>query len=220
MFKINSYFTFQDILNFIQETEGEEIPTYPNQNQLSGTWFTDLFTAYDITLNESLVGLDSSFTWQDIVETFNIVMTFVYNRHAEDIIFQHEQLCFGMEEPSYTLTTNDIRKALSKLINVLDLTIPKYIPLLKQYKSASINPIASIKSTSKGKTSFNDTPQNIGDWGDEDHTSNISSSESETEVDVGSLMERLDSMKEYKSVILEWSNEFNQVFIKEEQLCL
>ena len=96
--------------------------------------------------------------------------------------------------------------------------MPKYIVLLRQFKTSSGDPIAPIKSESKGKTSFNDTPQNIGDWGDEDHTTNISSSESETTADTGSLMERLSALyKDYKSIVLEWSNEFNQLFFKEEQ---
>lgn len=208
MNKIKEYFTYQEILNLHQG-----VPTSPNQKSLSSTWFTTLIDSLQMELN--VLVLDSSYNSQ-ISDLVNALMTIVYDRHAEDYVFSAIYDC----NESYTLTSNDSKKVLSKLINIINLTAPKYIPLFKQYKEASINPIDAIKSTSKGKTAFNDTPQNIGDWGDEDHTTNISSSESETSVDVGTLMERLASMyKDYKSVILEWSNEFNQCFIKEEQTC-
>lgn len=217
MFKLNEYFSYQEILNYIKEEHAKAVPAFPNDKDVESTWFTAILTEFDMKLTPT--ALDASFTSIDAI--VDVLMFIVYNRHAEDIIFTGSKIVWGMEAPTYTLEDKDIKKVLSKLVNVIDLTIPKYIPLLKQYNSASVNPIAPIKSTSKGKTAFNDTPQNIGDWGDEDHTSNISASESETSVDVGSLMERLASMyKDYKSVILEWSNEFNQVFLKEEQVCL
>lgn len=216
MFKLTEYFTYQEILKYIKEEHNKNVPSFPSDKDIESSWFSSILTEFDMKLSPT--ALDSSIT--NIDSDINVLMFIVYNRHNEDIVFIGEKIIYGMENPSYILEDKDIRKVLSKLVNIIDLTMPKYIPLLRQYKNASSNPIASIKSTSKGKTAFNDTPQNIGDWGDEDHTSNISTSESETSVDVGTLMERLDSMKNYKSVILEWSNEFNQCFIKEEQVCL
>ena len=203
----SEFFTYQEILN---ELNGH--PTSPNQKELSATWFSTLIDALDMKWN--ILCLHSSFETQ-ISAIINSLMTIVYDRHANDYVFR---VNYDFNE-TYTLSMSDVKKVMSKIINVINLTAPKYIPLFVQYKDGSKNPIDAIKSTSKGKTQFNDTPQNIGDWGDEDHTTNISASESETSVDVGTLMERLASMyKDYKSIILEWNNEFNQCFIKEEQL--
>ena len=215
MFKLTEYFTYQEILKYIKEEHNKNVPSFPSDKDIEASWFSTILTEFDMKLSPTALANSIANIDSDI----NVLMFIVYNRHNEDIVFIGEKTIYEMEDPSYTLEDKDIRKVLSKLVNIIDLTMPKYIPLLRQYQSASSDPIASIKSTSKGKTAFNDTPQNIGDWEDEDHTTNISTSESETSVDVGTLMERLDSMKNYKSIILEWSNEFNQCFIKEEQLC-
>ena len=203
-------FTYQEVLNVFPA----RAPLYPNQKSLTSTWFTDLLD--DLSIQYRKYAVDATFTDADVKAIVNSVMTNVYDRHADDYIMRHDS---SVWESDYTLTQADVRKVISKIVNVLNLTLPKYLVLLKQYKSASSNPIAPIKSESNGETRFNDTPQNIGDWGDEDHTTNISNTKSESIVDTGSLMERLTAMfKDYKSIVLEWSNEFNQCFFKEEQL--
>lgn len=204
-----SLFSYQEILNVFPA----RAPLYPNQKNLSGTWFTDLLD--DLSLSYKKIGLSSDYTDNDIKNVVNSLMTIVYDRHAEDIVLRHIS---SVLDEDYVLTQADVRKYLSKLVNVLNLTLPRYAPLLKKYEEASSDPIAPIKSESLGETRFSDTPENIGDWGDEDHTTNISNSRSETSVDTGSLMERLSALyKDWKSIVLKWSNEFNQCFFKEKQ---
>lgn len=204
------YYTYQEVLNVFPL----RAPTFPNQKNLDAEWFTNLLD--DLSLQYQKYGIDESFTEDEVDEIVNSLMTSVYDRHADDYIFRYDS--YACDE-DHTLTQADVRKSLSKLVNVINLTLPKYIVLLRQYKKSSGDPIAPIKSESNSSTRFNDTPQNIGDWGDEDHTTNISNSNSETSVDTGSLMERLSALyKDYKSIILEWGNEFNQCFIKEIQI--
>lgn len=203
-------FSYQEVLNVFPA----RAPSYPNQTGLDAEWFTKLLG--DLSLQYRKYAVDTTFTDTDVKAIVNSVMTNVYDRHAEDIIFRHDSCIW---ENDYQITQADVRKCLSKIVNVLNLTLPKYLVLLKQFKKSSGDPIAPIKSESKGTTRFNDTPQNIGDWGDEDHTTNVSNSESETSVDTGSLMERLSALyKDWKSIVLEWCNEFNQCFLKEEQI--
>lgn len=206
----SEFFTYQEVLNVFPA----RAPLYPNQKSLSADWFTNLLD--DLSLQYQKYSIDTTFTDADVKAIVNSLMTNVYDRHAEDYIFKYvSRIC----EEDHTLTQADVRKVISKIVNVINITMPKYIVLLKQFKQSSGDPIAPVKSESKGKTRFNDTPQNIGEWDDEDHTTNISSSESETTADTGSLMERLSALyKDYKSIVLEWSNEFNQLFLKEEQL--
>ena len=206
----NEYFSYQEVLNVFPV----RAPLNPYQKNLSATWFTDLLD--DLSLTYQRYALSNTITDNDIKAIVNSLMTNVYDRHAEDIIFSYISQDWDSD---YTLTQADVRKSISKVLAVLNLTLPKYIPMLKAFTTASVDPIAPAKSESSGETKFNDTPQNIGDYGDEDHTTNISNTKSESIVDTGSLMERLSSMfKDYKSIILEWSNEFNQCFVKEEQV--
>lgn len=210
MIKKTEFYSYQECLNVFPS----RAPSYPNQTGLDAEWFTKLLG--DLSLMYRKYAVDATFTDADVKVIVNSVMTNVYDRHAEDILFSYTSYVWDAD---HTLTQADVRKAISKIVNVLNLTLPKYLVLLKQFKKSSGDPIAPIKSESKGETKFNDTPQNIGDWGDEDHTTNISNSSSETSVDTGSLMERLSALfKDWKSIVLEWSNEFNQCFLKEEQI--
>ena len=203
-------FTYQEVLNVFPV----RAPLYPNQKNLSSTWFTDLLD--DLSIQYRKYAVDASFTDADVKGIVNSLMTNVYDRHAEDFVLRHDE---AINSEDYQLTQSDVRKTMSKLVNILNLTMPKYLVLLKQFKTASGDPIAPIKSESSAETRFNDTPQNLGDWGDADHTTNVSDTKSESIVDTGSLMERLSALyKDYKSIVLEWSNEFNRVFFKEGQI--
>lgn len=204
------FFTYQEVLDVYPL----RAPSNPYQSGLSAEWFSNLLG--DLSLQYTRYGISSTITDLTIKAIVNALMTNVYDRHAEDYIFHYDSL---VTEANHTLTSSDVKKAISKILGVLNLTLPKYISLFQQYETASENPIAPAKSESSGETRFNDTPQNIGEFGDEDHTTNISNSKSESKVDTGSLMERLTAMfKDFKSIILEWSNEFNQLFIKEVQI--
>ena len=206
-------YTYQDILNMFPA----RAPSYPNQTGLDAEWFTKLLG--DLSLQYRKYAVDgTTYTDSDVKAIVNSVMTLVYDRHAEDYVLRIDS-CF--QDADHVLTQADVRRVISKIVNILNLTLPKYLPLLKSYKSASVDPIAPIKSETIGQSRFNDTPQNAGVFGDEDHTTNISNSKSESSVDTGSLMERLSALyKDYKSIVLEWSNEFNRVFFKEEQFSL
>ncbi len=158
------YFTYQDILDFL-DYDGH--PQFPNDKNMHQAWFTEMLD-------------DSPF-----------------------------------EFAVYTLS----EFFPDSLINVLNNTLPRYCPLLQQNEIYSTDPVAPIGSKTTGRTRFNDTPQDEGEYNDEEHASNVSKSISETEVDSGSIMERLNEMfKNFRSIILEWSNEFNQIFLKEEQI--
>ena len=206
----NEFYTYQEILNVFPA----RAPQYPHYSAMDGEWFTKLLE--DLSLQYKRIGLSSEITDADIKSIVNLLMTNVYNRHAEDYIYSYVSY---YEEADHVLVQADTRRAISKIVGVLDLTLPKYIPLFMQFEKESADPIAPIKSESSGETKFNDTPQNLGDYGDEDHTTNISNSKSESSVDTGSIMERLSALyKDFKSIVLEWSNEFNQLFLKEEQI--
>ena len=208
---IRFYYSFQELLDLVI-IEDVQMPICPNDMSTSQDWFTKLIEAGNLEF--AVYTLSEFFTDSLINNIINALMGIVYNRHANDIIcwvdnIENEE--DGYEEAMY--------KALNKIINVINLTLPRYIPLLQQNEYASTDPIAPVSSTSKSKTRFNDTPQNGGDYNNDPHATNVSESENESIVDSASLMERLDQLfKNFRSIILEWSNEFNQLFFKEEQI--
>lgn len=207
--KAIKWFTFQEILNLYPAFA----PSEPHNKNIASDWFIKMLDAADI--EPAVYTLSEFFTDELIEDILNALLTIVYDRHSEDYFFK----VITSWEIDYQLAQNDFKRAISKLINVLNLTLPRYIPLLQQNEIASTNPVAPVNSTSIGKTKFNDTPQNAGNFEDDEHTTNITQSESTTSADSGSLMERLDQLfKNFRSIILEWSNEFNSLFFKEEQI--
>ena len=208
MLKIN-YFTFQEVLNLYPA----RAPRYPHDKTLASDWFTKMLE--DAGLEFDVYTLNSTISDDLINSIVNALMTVVYNRHDEDIFYQVTTSC----DVTHTLAQADFIKAINSLLNVLDLTLTRYIPLLQQNEIYSDDPVGRIGSSTSNVNRFNDTPQNDGEFEDNSHNTNVSKSMSETSMDSGSIMARLDEMfKNFKSIILEWSNEFNQLFLKEEQL--
>ena len=203
------YFTFQEVLNLYPA----KAPDHPHSKNFASDWFSQFLSNYDLEL--AVNGVSQYISNDLIKDIVDALMTIVYQRHSEDYIY-HVELALHED---YEIKNEDFYKYVQTLINVIDLTIPRYIPLLQAQEFYSVDPVAPLKSVSKGRTRYNDTPQSMGIWDDEEHASNLSNSESETEVDSGSIVSRLDeAYKNWRSIILEWANEFNQCFIKEEQV--
>lgn len=208
-----SWWTYDEILNYPQIPSCK--PDAPNSSTNPNNWFKNILTAEELKYN--LVGIDTSDTTlaSAIPTIVEDLMTIVYNRHYKDYLYEKT---FNWNA-NVVLTEDDYCKAIGKLLNVLDLTLPRYIPILMANKSASTNALKPMESSTNSLNRFNDTPQNGGAYEDDDHTTNASQSSSTTTADSGSLAQRLDELfKNYRSIILEWSNEFNQLFITEEQL--
>ena len=209
MLKKVKWYSFQEILDLYPEYA----PLYPHDTSLSATWFLDMLT--DADMEPAVYTLSEFFTDEDLENMINALMTIVYYRHSDDYLYKVE-----LEwDESHELDLDDFTKAMKDIVNVIDLTIPKYAPMLEQTEYASTDPIPQLESESRGRSRFNDTPQNEGEFNDEEHATNVSSSISSSKVDSGSLMDRLTSMyKNFRAVIQEWSDEFNKLFFKEEQL--
>jgi hypothetical protein len=204
------YFTYQEILDFL-DYDGH--PQFPNDKNMHQGWFTEMLD--DSPFEFAVYTLSEFFPDSLINDIVNALMGIVYNRHAYDFIAYKDVDLDGDEE----IDAEIFIKAFTPLINVLNNTLPRYCPLLQQNEIYSTDPVAPIGSKTTGRTRFNDTPQDEGEYNDEEHASNVSKSISETEVDSGSIMERLNEMfKNFRSIILEWSNEFNQIFLNEEQI--
>lgn len=209
MIKKSKWFNFQEVLNLYPS----RAPSYPHDNVTSADWFTKMLE--DANMEFAVYTLSQYYTDDLINEIVNALMWIVYCRHDEDYLYKVD---LNWDE-DYNLQQVDFKKAMKDVLNVLNNTIARYIPMLQQNEYASVDPVAPVSSVTTGKTRFNDTPQNGGDYNNDPHATNVSESESEIKVDSGSLVSRLSEMfKDFRSIILDWSNEFNKCFLKEEQL--
>ena len=170
----------------------------------------------DISTIMTTYGLVIEDTSTEKIDIFKQLIRMVYAR------FYHSEVCRKpLDYPYYNdaqAPNSDERKEVFRsFVNLFNLTAPRFIPLLKQYKANESNPLAKISSTSTGKTRFNDTPQDGGDFDDDEHTSHLTQTEATTETDTGSIVERLDALyKNWREILRDWSSQFKGLFYGEE----
>lgn len=211
---INNWYTFREILNIYPELA----PT-PNSINNTDNWFDEMLQEAGLGVN--LVGIDtdgSHITDEKISQYIDDIMNVVFDRQHDNYLYKVVLEC----GEDYELTEDDFKKAMNKIINVFNLTAPKYIPILYQYERNYENVLRKVESESESFTRFNDTPQNEMDdvdFNTEAYASNMGKSKNVSAVDSNSIPLQLKELQEnYKSIILEWSNEFDQIFIDEYQL--
>lgn len=194
------YFTLGEIISLEDDTI--------SPNATSGDLvFTTIMTTYGLTIE------DTSATKQTIL---NQLMRMVYARFYHCEVYR-KTLDYPYYDDASAPDSSERKEIFREFIQVFNLTAPRYVPLLQQFNAKESDPIGKISSTSTGKTRFNDTPQDGGEFDDDDHTSHITQTEATTESDSGSIMERLDSLyKNWRQILRDWTSEFIGLFYREE----
>ena len=86
----------------------------------------------------------------------------------------------------------------------------KYGLLIQNLTANKTKLLDDVKSASISR--FNDTPQNSGDFSDDQHTSTVTKTENSS--NVGTMMARLNEIEDnIKQLYIDWSNEFRKFII-------
>ena len=86
----------------------------------------------------------------------------------------------------------------------------KYSLLIQNLTANKNKLLDDVKSASISR--FNDTPQNSGDFSDDNHTSTITKTENSS--NVGTMMARLNEIEDnIKQLYMDWSDEFRKFII-------
>lgn len=120
----------------------------------------------------------------------------------------------------YTLSeemdSNKKNNFIAKLLTILEMTSPRYLKLLEVYESEKNKLLDPVKITSGGITRFNDTPQDEGDFANDEHTTNLTEDSRETSNELDTRMARIKEIESnYNNILLNWSNEFEPIFLEE-----
>lgn len=205
------WFTFQEVFNRINKDYPLIFPPSPYYSEISSSWWTTALNTLSIPMNYQ--ELSSNISSSNINDIINYLMNIVYNRYSKFY------LCGIIVNEDRDMTLQEARDSLVSILNVLVNTLPKYIPLFIANKASNANLLAKPESTSTSKSRFNDTPQHFGNTNVDSYTTNATYNENKVESDLGTLMTRLsEAYKNFHSITLDWSNEFNMLFIAEEQL--
>lgn len=219
MHSMTNWFTFAEVLQLypsLAPVKANEVRTDAKKN-----WFYDILSAAGLSLRYSAISSNGSTIKEADVKKYVMeVMEILFDRHADEYIYKVIQYGFGLTP--HTLTTDDFQMAINKFLNVMNLTLPKYIPLMYEYEKNYEHALKQLESESQGFNRFNDTPQDEQDEVDfntPDYATNMGHSKSISKVDSGSVPSKLQEMQDkMRSIVLSWSNEFNGVFVDEYQL--
>ena len=192
------YLSFGDVVAL------ENAEWYPNS--ASDISFSTIMTTYGLVIED---------TSSEKVSILNQLMRMLYARFYNCPIYRKDIGVYE-DEDLVAPSSNERKEIFREFVEIFNGTAPRFIPLLKQFKANENDPIGKISSTTSGTTRFNDTPQDSGDFADDDHTTNITQTEATTETDTGSIMERLDSLySNWRSILEDWTNVFRGLFYKE-----
>ena len=115
---------------------------------------------------------------------------------------------FIEQEP--TITEGITEKVLRKFSYVYNTTKDRYLTLIDIYTNQKANLLNKIESSTVQR--YNDTPQNGGDWSDDEHTSNITRIENSN--DFTPLMDRINEIQnKLRNIQKDWEDEFKGIFI-------
>ena len=128
-----------------------------------------------------------------------------------------EKLClYSLEE---TLSNDTRYEFMAKLFMIAEMTAPKYEKMLSLYASQDSHLLDGISTTTSGTSRFNDTPQDGGDFSDDEHTTTITQQSGEVLNDGDTKMGRINEIQmNYRNLLLDWANEFESVFIEEDNI--
>ena len=197
-FKINYYFTLQEIIEFAYIQEKHLIDKFSFYNIPS----LDIIKSNLIPANNAVGLLEPIINelWQSIIA-----------RYYDDYVIMISE----DDDTIPSLTWENISPFFNKLINTITRTKDYYLTLLNIYNNQKNNLLNQVKSISTNTTRYNDTPQNGGEFVDDKHTSEFTKVNNSIESDVNTLMYRINEIQRlYRNVMKDWVDEFEKLFIE------
>ena len=140
----------------------------------------------------------------ETAESANCFQLFIWPR------FYQEAIIYVDSDESEDFVEKFCRTKAGQIMSWWQSSSEKYIMLIQNFENNKAKLLDDVKSSSVAR--FNDTPQNSGDFSDDNHTSNITTTTSSS--NVGTMMQRLNEIEDnIKQLYLDWSDEFRKFII-------
>lgn len=205
-----------------EEVYKYDLPDFLNFN----TYNFDNSSHYGTTSSGFMYYENKLFAWTDdsggfwhainhIGDLWSLLKTRFVNEYVFDLSFNED--IYGIN-PSQAWDSDKLNEWIDKahefifrLLSIMTETYERYSTLLDFYSAKKSQLLDKVESL----TRFNDTPQDSGEFSDDEHTTHITSSKN----DYDTLMARIDEVdRKYRNLLKDWSNEFECLFIHEESL--
>ena len=189
-----TYYTLDDIrkdIGIYNDTEGP----YGISDNFSG--FLNLCLAKAGFTQNTQAGTESS-------QSFTCFRQYIWPR------FYNEAVIYVDSDDNDTFMKKFSRTKVGQIFAWWTSSSEKYSLLIQNLENNKAKLLDDVKSSSTSR--FNDTPQNSGDFSDDQHTSTITKTENSS--NVGTMMTRLNEIEDnIKQLYMDWSNEFRKFII-------
>ena len=124
--------------------------------------------------------------------------------------FYQEAIIYVDSDETEDFVEKFCRTKVGQILSWFKASSEKYVMLIQNFENNKAKLLDDVKSSSVAR--FNDTPQNSGDFSDDQHTSNTTTTTSSS--NVGTMMQRLNEIEDnIKQLYLDWSDEFRKFII-------
>ena len=124
--------------------------------------------------------------------------------------FYQEAIIYRDSDESEDFVEKFARTKIGQIMAWLQSSTEKYSLLIQNFENNKAKLLDDVKSSSVAR--FNDTPQNSGDFSDDQHTSTVTKTENSS--NVSTMMARLNEIEDnIKQLYIDWSNEFRKFII-------
>lgn len=129
---------------------------------------------------------------------------------------------FATRAESADEAQSEAQKWTKKMLNVAEYTYKKYSKIIELYNSNYNDLMKQLESTSETGSRFNDTPQSAEvnlSFEENQFTTNLTKIKNVTRTDSNTPIVKIEEIwQNYRKVILEWLNEFESLFVEENNL--
>ena len=192
-----TYYTLEDIRIAVGISPNEKGP-YTIANSTAAS-FSSFFINCFYKLNFSLPP-----TFTETTETRTCFNDYIWPR------FYQEAIIYVDSDESESFLEKFCRTKAGQIFAWWMSSSEKYVMLIQNLEANKAKLLDDVKSSSVAR--FNDTPQNSGDFSDDNHTSNITTTTSSS--NVGTMMARLNEIEDnIKQLYIDWSDEFRKFII-------
>ena len=164
--------------------------------------YSNLTTFINKCLEEA--GFDIIPVTTEITESEKCFREYIWPR------FYQEAIIYADLDKNEDFVEKFCRTKVGQIMSWWTASIEKYSLLIQNLENNKAKLLDDVKSASISR--FNDTPQNSGDFSDDQHTSTVTKTENSS--NVGTMMARLNEIEDnIKQLYIDWSNEFRKFII-------
>ena len=191
-----TYYTLDDIRKEVDISPNEEGP-YTIDNMYFSVFLNSCLSKAGFKSKEAAYA-------DETAETLKCFREYIWPR------FYQEAIIYVDSDESEDFVEKFDRTKVGQIMSWWNASSEKYSMLIQNLNNNKSKLLDDVKSSSIAR--FNDTPQNSGDFSDDNHTSNITKTENSS--NVGTMMQRLNEIEDnIKQLYLDWSDEFRKFII-------